>query len=180
MHLIGLIRLGKNAEVRYTPSGEPVCNFSGAWNYGRKADDDKRPTQWIELAMWGERGEKMSEYLLKGKQFSVVVDDVHVETYERRDGGSGAKLLGRVVSIEFTDGKQDGQQAAPAPSAGRASPPMPARSAAASSSYGATRGEQKTGTAFDDMDSDIPFASLHAEHDPLFVDRKSQRARRTR
>ena len=53
MILTGLARIGKDAELRYTASNEPVANISLAFNYGRKGDDGKRPTQWIEASMWG-------------------------------------------------------------------------------------------------------------------------------
>ena len=45
MILTGLARIGKDAELRYTASNEPVANLSLAFNYGRKGDDGKRPTQ---------------------------------------------------------------------------------------------------------------------------------------
>lgn len=158
MKLIGLVRLGRDAEVRFTHSGDAVCSFSGAFNYGRKGEDGKQPSQWVEFALWGQRGEKLAEHLLKGTQLLVVASDVHVETYEKRDGGSGVKLVARVDDLQFAgsrqDGGSDGQQqrssAAPAPAPQRqAAPPRPAA--------GGRSSAPRTGTGFDDMDSDIPF-----------------------
>ncbi len=174
MKLIGLIRLGRDAEVRYSQDGTPVAGLAGAWNYGRKGDDGKRPTQWADFSIWGDRAEKLAPFLQKGKQLMVVADDVHVETFEGRNG-FGAKLVGRVDSIEFAGDRQEGSQASAPAAAPRAAAPAPApqqRQAPAPRPGGAT--------GFDDMDDDIPFLSFHAEHDPMIVDRKARRTKSTR
>jgi single-strand DNA-binding protein len=146
--LIGLVRLGRDAETRYTQSGQVVTSFSGAFNYGRKGEDGRQPSQWVEFSLWGERGEKLVEHLLKGTQLFIVASDAHVETYEKRDGGSGVKLVARVDDLQFAGSKADsggGEQRAPAPApAPRAAAPAP-------------RPAPKNGGGFDDMDDDIPF-----------------------
>lgn len=119
MKLIGLVRLGRDAETRFTQNGDAVCSFSGAFNYGRKGDG-QQPSQWVEFALWGSRGEKLAEHLLKGTQLFIVASDVHVETYEKRDGGTGVKLVARVDDLQFAGGRQEGgeerqQRSAPAP-----------------------------------------------------------------
>lgn len=149
MKLIGIVRLGRDAESRYTAQGDPVCSFSGAYDHGRKDDGTgKRPTQWIELTLWGKRAETLAEYLLKGQQVYVVAGDVHVETYEKRDGGTGSKLVGRVDDLQLVGGRpQEGGGSAPA------SAPAPRAAAPAA----APKAAPKPGTGFDDMDDDIPF-----------------------
>lgn len=181
MKLIGLIRLGRDAEIRYTGDGKPVASLAGAWNHGRKGDDGKRPTQWADLALWGDRAEKLQEYLTKGKQVFVVCSDVHVQTYQKNDGSTGVRLVGRVDDIEFAGGQneqagQQGQQRQAAP-AQRQAAPMQQRQAPAPKTSG---GGGSTGTAFDDLDDDIPFVSAHAEHDPMLNDSKGRRTRRAR
>lgn len=146
MKLAGLIRLGRDAELRYTTGGDPVVDIAAAWNFGRRVDG-KRPTQWAKLALWGERGEKLAEHLKKGRQYFVVCDDVNVETYDKRDGGQGFNLVARVESIEFCDHRDEGgerqERQAPAPAPRAAAP----RQAPA----------PKPSSSFDDMDDDIPF-----------------------
>lgn len=145
--LVGLFILGRDAELRTTQNGEQVANLALAYNYGRKGQDGKMPTQWIEASFWGERAAKMASYLTKGTQFFIQLDDIHVETYDKRDGGQGAKLVGRVNNIEFTlRDKGERQQAAPAP-APRPAPPPPRQPAPRSAG----------GSGFEDMDDDIPF-----------------------
>jgi single-strand DNA-binding protein len=148
--LIGIARLGRDAELRYTQgqNSQAVINLALAFNYGRKGDDGNRPTQWVDASLWGPRAEKLAEYLVKGQAVYVVVDDVHVETYEGRNG-TGHKLVGTVSTLEFAgpppeQGQgQQRQQRAPAPA------PRQQRQAPAPQSRGST--------GFDDMDDDIPF-----------------------
>lgn len=139
--LVGLFTLGRDAELRITSGGEQVASLALAYNYGRKGADGKTPSQWVDAALWGERAGKLIEYLTKGTQFFVQIDDLHVETYPKNDGTQGVKLVGRVGQIEFTRGQRTAAPA-PAPRPPAAAPrPAPA----------------KTGSGFDDMDSDIPF-----------------------
>lgn len=167
----GLARIGRDAEVRYLPNGDPVVNLSLAFTYGRKGEDGKRPTQWVDATFWGQRGETLAQWLLKGSQVVAYLDEIHIETYEGKNG-TASKLAGRVVDIELiSDGRQrddqggqqqpqqrqqqpQRQQAAPRPQQGgyqqrppqAQRPQQPVRQAAPMPQSG-----------FDDDDSDIPF-----------------------
>lgn len=142
--IIGAFRIGRDAELRYIPSGEAVLNLALACNYGQKDSDGKRPTQWVEASMWGKRAEALAQYLTKGQQVYVVLNEPHIETYQGRNG-DGVKLVARVMELELIGGKPEGtsapRQAAPARQ------PAPQRQAAPA----------QTGSGFDDMDDDIPF-----------------------
>lgn len=107
MRLIGLCRLGRDADTRYTSSGDAVANFSAAFEFGPKGEDGKRQTQWVTLSLFGKRAEKLSEYLTKGKQLYIVANDVHLRTYEKKDGGTGVELRGRVEDVQFVGSKDD-------------------------------------------------------------------------
>lgn len=138
MQLIGLARLGRDAELRKTQGGDSVCSLSLAFNYGRKAQDGNKPTQWVEGTLWGKQAEALEQYLLKGKLVCVTIDEPHIETFEGRNG-TGHKLTGRISSLEFAGGGEGQQrQQAPAQSAAPAQRPAPAAAPA-------------------DMDDDIPF-----------------------
>lgn len=106
MILTALARLGKDAELRHTPSGEQVCNLALAMNYGRKGDDGNRPTQWVDASLWGKRAEALAQHLTKGKLLFVVLEEPHIETYEGSKG-TGSKMVARVISLEFAGGKSD-------------------------------------------------------------------------
>ena len=139
MKAFGLARLGRDAEIRTTSQGESVATLALAFSYGRKGSDGNRPTQWVDAALWGKRAEALAPYLLKGGLVSVSLEDVHIETFEGKNG-PGHKLAARVVDVELASPKQAG--AAPAPRQAPAPRPAPAPSG---------------GHGFEDMGDDIPF-----------------------
>jgi len=109
MKLIGNGRIGRDVEVRRTQSGEPVANISIAWNYGTKDQNGKRPTQWLDAALFGKRAESLAPYLKKGTTVFCDLRDVHIQTYKNKDGDQNFKLTGVVDSIEFV-GSRDSQE----------------------------------------------------------------------
>jgi single-strand DNA-binding protein len=111
----GLYTLGRDAEVRFTSSGDAVASLSLAYNYGKKDAEGKQPTQWVDASMWGKRAESLTQHLLKGKEIWAVLDDVHIETYKKKDGSEGFKLAARVADIKFVkNGPQQSARTAPA------------------------------------------------------------------
>lgn len=139
--MIGMMRLGRDAELRYTPNNEPVTNLSLAYAHGKAGQDGKRPTQWIDATLWGKRAEALTQYLTKGGLHCFTLDELNIQTFQKQDGSTGTKLVARVVDVELASPKQPSAAPAPAP---RPTPrPAPAPS---------------VGGGFDDMgDDDIPF-----------------------
>jgi single-strand DNA-binding protein len=69
--LIG--HLGREPEMRYTPSGRPVTSFSLAatrtWN---SPDGERREeTEWFNIVAWGNLAEICKQYLAKGQQVYI-------------------------------------------------------------------------------------------------------------
>lgn len=133
MQLIGLARLGRDAEAR-TVGENVVANLSLAFDYydPKSTAQNKRSTTWIDAALWGKQATSLEQYLTKGSQVCVTVDDLHLETYQGKNG-EGTKLVGRVTSIRLAGGRQEGPAASPAPAprqapaaAPRAAPRAPA------------------------------------------------------
>ena len=66
--------LGRDAELRYTPSGAAVLNFSMAttetWK-DKTTSEKKEQTEWHRVAYWGRPAEAIKDYLVKGKQIYV-------------------------------------------------------------------------------------------------------------
>ncbi len=65
--------LGKDPEMRYTPSGRPVTTFtvavSRSWN---SADGERHSeTEWFNIVAWGNLAEICKQYLSKGQQVYV-------------------------------------------------------------------------------------------------------------
>src|SRR2546430_1433 len=65
--------LGRDPEVRYTPSGQAVANFTVATNEGwtDKAGQKQERTEWHRIVVWGKSAENCGEYLSKGRQVYV-------------------------------------------------------------------------------------------------------------
>ena len=133
-------RIGRDAELRFTSSGDPVCSVPVAVEYGRKGQDGKKPTQWYEVTLWGKQAEGLAPYLLKGKQVFFSGTDLRVQEFQKGDGSHGAKLVCRCAEIKFASDGQ-GQQARPAqqPAPRQQATPQPAPD-------------------HDAFDDDIPFA----------------------
>ncbi|MGK4923126.1 single-stranded DNA-binding protein [Bordetella hinzii] len=145
--LFGMARIGRDVEVRHTQSGDAVASVSLAFDYGKKGQDGKRPTQWVDGSLWGQRAESLAPYLLKGSRISVTLDDVHIETFQSRDGTQGHKLAGRITALEFGSTPQREAQTAPPPA--RQQPPQ--------NQYAAQRGGAAPAASLADMDDSIPF-----------------------
>jgi len=137
----GICRVGKDAEVRFTPGGAAVANVSLAFTYGKKGDDGKRPTQWVDASLWGQRVESLAPYLTKGKQIVAYLEDVHIQTYTKGDGTQASKMAARIADLEFVAGAEQAEPRQAAPQRQQERQPAP----------------QSQGSGFDDMDDDIPF-----------------------
>lgn len=144
MQLIGLARLGRDAELKTTASGQTVLNFALAYNYGKD-----KATQWVECAMFGDRAAKVAPYFLKGTAIVAYLDNVHVETYEKRDGTAGVKLTAMLASFEFAGGRQD--------SAARDDAPRAERSSVTSQLSAQNQAAPKLPGGVQDMNDDLPF-----------------------
>ena len=108
---VKLVRIGRDAELRYTPSQKPVLSLACVYDIGW--GDNKKP-QWIDATVWGKQAESLAQYLLKGKQIVISADDLEVEEYQTKNGGTGSKLKCRVIDISLTDsGQQTPKQQAP-------------------------------------------------------------------
>lgn len=66
-------RLGKDPEMRYTPSGRPVTNFSVATSRSWNTSEGERrtETEWFNVVAWGSLAEICNQYLVKGQQVYV-------------------------------------------------------------------------------------------------------------
>jgi len=101
MKLIGVGRIGRDVELRYTGSGEPVANISLAWNYGQKDQSGKKPTQWVDATLFGKRAEALAPYRKKGVTLFIDLRDVHVSTFKTKDCTQNSKLTGIIDGVEF-------------------------------------------------------------------------------
>lgn len=81
--------IGRDAEVRYLPSGQAVLNVTVANNIGF---GDKQQTLWIRVAVWGKRAEgQLQNYLKKGQQV-FVSGELSQSEYRANDGSTKTSL----------------------------------------------------------------------------------------
>jgi len=84
-----------------------VTNFTILVN--KKMKDQEYVTA-VDCAVWGPRAAVAAQYLTKGNRVTVA-GDAHAETFERKDGSTGCKIVLRVT--DFTLPARPAQQAAP-------------------------------------------------------------------
>ena len=73
-HKIILVgNLGRDPEMRYTPSGQPVTNMSVATNrtYTDNTGNQVKQTVWFRVTVWGKQAEATHQYMRKGRQVLV-------------------------------------------------------------------------------------------------------------
>lgn len=100
--------LGKDAESRFTPSGDAVVQFSVGVKSGY---GDKATTTWARCAMWGKRGEAVAQYLTKG-QLVGISGEVTLREFTNKEGNKQSSLEVRVNDLTLL-GKREGEQQAP-------------------------------------------------------------------
>jgi single-strand DNA-binding protein len=134
--------IGRDAETKQLPSGQSVTNFSLAISTGW---GDKKSTLWVGCALWGERGEKLCQYLTKGSAVSVS-GDVDVRAYKSKDGEAKAEMTCNVQRVTLQGGGDRGERVEPQPNREPAEKTPQQREREANSA-----------TVDKDFDDDLPF-----------------------
>lgn len=96
-------QLGKDAELRHTPNGDAVANFSIADQQGK----DKEPVWW-PCALFGKRAESLSKYLVKG-QAVTISGSVFTNAYKDKQGVDRISYNVRVNDVALQGGKRDAE-----------------------------------------------------------------------
>jgi len=79
--------LGRDPEMRYTPSGTPVTSFSVACGRVRSMPDGEKreETEWFNVVAWDKLAETCSQYLTKGQKV-YVEGRLQTRSWEGQDG----------------------------------------------------------------------------------------------
>lgn len=105
--LIG--NLGANPELKYTPSGQAVCELRVATNesYTDKQGERHDKTEWHRVVAWGKTAENCSQYLSKGR--SVYVEG-RLQTRKWEDKEGQTRYTTEIVAerVQFLGGKGAG------------------------------------------------------------------------
>lgn len=107
--LIG--NVGRDPELRFTPSGAAVCEFSLATNRrwtDRSSNEKREETTWWRVTVWGQQAESVNQYVSKGRQVLVVADRVEASAYMGQDGQPRASLEVTARTVQFLSGSGGG------------------------------------------------------------------------
>lgn len=128
--------LGRDPEMRYTPGGQAVTNFSVATNrqYTSSNGEKVKETVWFRVSAWGRQAETVNQFLKTGSQVLVEGRMTPDKTtggpriWQRQDGSSASSFEITADRVVFLSGRgdnasgggQDAYQAAPAEPEGMA------------------------------------------------------------
>lgn len=117
MLLIG--NLGRDPEMRYTPSGRPVTQFTLAVNRNTKnqAGEWQEQTEWFRVTAWGQLAERTAEQLRKGSKV-FVEGRFQSREWEAQDGQKRTALevtADAVLSLDRRQREEDGGEAGSTP-----------------------------------------------------------------
>lgn len=103
--------VGNDAELKYTPSGSPVCTFDIAVRVPQQGGE--YGTQWVKCTVWGKSGEAAAKHIKKGAGI-VVTGRPKIEAWNHRDTGEiQSKLNIQVDRWQFVSGGQRQDSDAP-------------------------------------------------------------------
>ena len=123
--------LGKDAEQKYSQSGDSIVSFSVACKAGF---GDKATTTWVRCTIFGKRGDAVLKFLNKG-QLVGVSGEFSAREWDDKEGQKRTGIECRVNDVTLLGGKPEGQQEQ------RQQAPK----------------QSKPAPKFDDLESDIPF-----------------------
>ena len=115
--LIIIGRVGRDAEMRYTPSGQAVTSFSVAVSENYTKDGEKvKSTIWIRVSAWGKLAEVCNQYIKKGKLVQCIgklKGDTagNPRIFNKQDGTPSTSFEMTAMSVLFLS-KEEAQEAA--------------------------------------------------------------------
>jgi single-strand DNA-binding protein len=109
--------LGRDPEMRYTPSGQGVTNFSVATNrqYTASSGEKVKETTWFRVSAWGRQAEICNQYLKSGSKVLIEgrlnpdKETGNPRVFQRNDGSTGASYEIMSERVVFLDSR--GEQA---------------------------------------------------------------------
>ena len=95
--------VGRDAELRYTPTGVAVCDFTVAvsrrWN-DRNTNEQREKTTWFKVSAWRGLAETASQFVHKGMQI-MVAGEIDASAFQGQDGQPRASLELTARDIKF-------------------------------------------------------------------------------
>lgn len=103
--------LGRDPEMRYTPSGVAVTNFSVATSRSWTGQDGQRQekTVWFRVAAWRGLAETCNQYLTKGQRVLVVGEVEEPNTWTDQEGNTRASLEVTARTVRFLNTRAESE-----------------------------------------------------------------------
>jgi single-strand DNA-binding protein len=100
--------LGKDPELRYTPQGVAVCDFSMATNERKrdKSGEFQEVATWFRVTLWRNQAENAAKYLKKGSQV-FIEGRLSLEEWTDRDGNTRQTLSVQASDMHFIGSRGD-------------------------------------------------------------------------
>jgi single-strand DNA-binding protein len=159
--------LGRDPEIRYLPSGEPVANITIATSskYKGKTGEMVEETEWHRVTFFGKLAEIVGQYLKKGR--SVYVEGrIKTRKYTDKDGvekyatdiiANEMQMLGGREGMGEPSGDEGGYGSGGGGGGGYSRPAAPTSRPQAAAPAPRQAPAPRPAAGFDDMDDDIPF-----------------------
>ena len=151
--------LGRDPELRYTPSGAAVCNVSIATTRNWKSKDSGErveETEWHRVVFYDRLAEVAGEYLKKGRPVYV---EGRLKTRKWQDKEGRDTYTTEIIAeqMQLLGGREGGGMGGGGMGDDDGSHAPTRREAPASKPAASKPAPGKSATGFDDMDDDIPF-----------------------
>jgi len=147
-------RLGRDPEVKYTPSGAPVAKFSVATDevFKDRSGEQQKHTEWHNIVAWNKLAEICGQYLTKGKQV-YIEGSIRSRQWEDQTGNKRTSYEIVASRMQMLGSRADNERAAAAPSA------MPERTSAPTAERASfdRPAPEPPSEAPDITDEDVPF-----------------------
>jgi single-strand DNA-binding protein len=106
--VVAIGRLGGDPELRYTPGGHAVCNFSMATNrtFANGEGERTQKTEWLRVVTWNKLAETCNRYLEKGRLVAIVGRQ-QTRSWEGDDGVTRYRTEVVAQTVKFLDSKGD-------------------------------------------------------------------------
>lgn len=105
--------VGKDAEMRYTPSGVPVTSFSVAVNrrWNSATGEQQEKTTWFRVTCWRKLAETAGQYVKKGTRI-LVEGEVEAQAYIDREGAARGTLELTANTFKFLSSRSESGEGA--------------------------------------------------------------------
>lgn len=100
--------VGRDAEMRYTPSGVPVTSFSVAVNrrWNSATGEQQEKTTWFRVTCWRKLAETAGQYVKKGQRI-LVEGEVEAQAYIDREGTPRGTLELTASNFKFLSARAE-------------------------------------------------------------------------